>query len=228
MSTAGPRIGRPPALTRAQVADAVIAIGFVDLTFAAVRQRLEVGQTTLFRHVADRDELVRIGLTRLVEQAPWPSRDGGWRDVLTQHALALWQLLAAHPGSAAEMARGVVPLSLMQLTDDLCAVLLRQGFTPAHAILACDIVFDMVIDNRRGVEHLQSLDPSQAQEGSHCFEDVYPNQAESPDTPPATEAERETIHSVIAAATSSDPLDWFTGKLTVALAGIEAELFTDR
>ena len=44
------RRGRPPRLTRQAVPDAVLAIGFPGLTFAAVRAELAVGETTLFRH----------------------------------------------------------------------------------------------------------------------------------------------------------------------------------
>lgn len=222
--TPAARMGRPPALTRAQIAQAVLEVGFADLTFAAVRERLGVGQTTLFRHVADRDELVRIGLSHVLEHAAWPSRDGAWRDVLSSFALSLWHLLAAHPGSATEAARGVVPLSMMRLTDDLCAVLLRQGFTPANAILACDIAFDLVTDNRRGVEHLQSLAAGGGASHTHDLADAYPNQTESETAPPATDEERQIIHAAIAAAMTSDPLDWFTRKLKVALDGVEQSL----
>ena len=41
------RMGRPPALTRAQIARVVIEVGFENLTMAAVRDRLGVGHTTL-------------------------------------------------------------------------------------------------------------------------------------------------------------------------------------
>ena len=37
------RMGRPPALTRAQIARVVIEVGFENLTMAAVRDRLGVG-----------------------------------------------------------------------------------------------------------------------------------------------------------------------------------------
>ena len=54
------RRGRPPSLTREQIAKAVLDVGFANLTFAAVRDRLGVGETTLYRYAPDRDELVRM------------------------------------------------------------------------------------------------------------------------------------------------------------------------
>lgn len=223
MTTAA-RMGRPPILTREAIAQAVIDVGFTNLTVAAVRDHLGVGQTTLYRYAADRDELVRIGLGHLLQHAAWPSRDGSWRDVLTQHALTLWHLWETHPGSATEAARGILPLTMMRLTDDLCAILLRQGFTPANAILACDIVFDMVTDNRRGIEH-HSFAGSSAGGGHFSdHESLYPNQATSTAGHPATENERQTIHIAIGKAVTADPLDWFTSKLRVALDGVEHAL----
>lgn len=215
--TTATRMGRPPALTREAIAHAVIDVGFTNLTVAAVRDRLGVGQTTIYRYAADRDELVRIGLSHLLEHATWPSRDGVWRHVLSRHALALWHLWEAHPGSATEAARNTLPLTMMRLTDDLCAILIRQGFTPDNAVLACDIVFDMVTDNRRGIEHLDSTGTST---GAELFGDHYPNQAESTEGHPATDDERHVIHTAIEQAVASEPLDWFTRKLRVALDGI--------
>ena len=222
MTTAA-RMGRPPILTREAIAQAVIDVGFTNLTVAAVRDHLGVGQTTLYRYAADRDELVRIGLTHLLQHAAWPSRDGAWRQVLTEHALTLWHLWETHPGSATEAARGILPLTMMRLTDDLCAILLRQGFTPANAILACDIVFDMVTDNRRGLEDHNYIGPN-ADAGAGHFHDHqhgYPNQAKSGSGHPATEEERLAIHAAIKQAVTADPLDWFTRKLRVALDGVE-------
>ena len=57
------RRGRPPRLDREAVARAVLDVGFPTLTFAAVRKRLGVGESTLFRYAPDRDELVRLGLS---------------------------------------------------------------------------------------------------------------------------------------------------------------------
>ncbi len=221
VKTTTARMGRPPALTREAIAHAVIDVGFTGLTVAAVRDRLGVGQTTLYRYAADRDELVRIGLSHLLEHAAWPARDGTWRHVLSQHALVLWHLWENHPGSATEAARGILPLASMRLLDDLCAILLRQGFTPSNAILACDMVFDMVIDNRRAIEHLNSSG-SNADAGH--FHDHYPNQSESSAGYPATDDERRAIHAAIEQAFTAEPLAWFTRKLHVALDGIEHSL----
>lgn len=214
------RIGRPPVLTRDAIARAVLDVGFPALTFAAVRERLSVGQTTLYRYAKDRDELVRIALDRAIAQTDWPPLDGTWRQIMERYALALWHVWASHPGSANEAARGIVPPSMMRLADDLCAVLLRRGFTPQAAVLACDVVFDMVTDNRRGVEHLDS-GPGTVWENPHRGWD---EEEPPPDAGHATAAERAAVHAAMREATSAAPIDWFTGKLRVVLDGVAHSL----
>ena len=81
------RRGRPPSLTREQIAKTVLDVGFANLTFAAVRDRLGVGETTLYRYAPDRDELVRMGLEYAYSGIEVPSFEGPWREVLTAHAL---------------------------------------------------------------------------------------------------------------------------------------------
>lgn len=220
--TPAARMGRPPALDQDRIAEAVLDVGFDELTFAAVRDRLGVGQTTLYRHVADRNELVRIGLDHALTHADWPDRDGPWRKVLEEHAVALWRLWAQHPGMATEAARGIVPPTMLRMTDELCAVLLRQGFTPERAVLACDIVFDMVTDNRRGIEHVNATALTDADrhanEGWRSF--LAPRQSDDE----STGAEREAIHAALKSSVTSDPFSWFTQKLEVVLTGIEHAL----
>lgn len=215
------RRGRPPVLTRDAIARAVLDVGFVDLTFAAVRDRLGVGETTLFRHAQDRDELVRLGLDHAIGQVDWPSLEGPWREVLESYALTAWHAWESHPGSATEAARGIVPPGMLRLMDDLCATLMRQGFAVENAVLACDVVFDLVTDNRRGVEHIDAVVPGGM--GRDHMQSLWAG-APAPAGHGATRAEREAIHVAIQGAITARPIDWFTSKLRVVLDGVEHAL----
>ncbi|WP_051208493.1 TetR/AcrR family transcriptional regulator [Propionicicella superfundia] len=223
-----PRRGRPPRLTRDAIARAVLDVGFPRLTFAAVRERLGVGETTLFRHARDRDELVRLALDYAIEHTEWPPLTGPWRDVLESYALTAWHAWEAHPGSATEAARGIVPLGVMRLMDDLCAMLMRQGFTVENAVLTCDAVFDLVNDNRRGVEHLDTDIPGAGPGREHLHELWTAGPRPEPAQHAATAAEREQIHAAISRAITAAPLDWFTGKLAIVLDGVQGTLAPDR
>ena len=122
------RRGRPPSLTREQIAKTVLDVGFANLTFAAVRDRLGVGETTLYRYAPDRDELVRMGLEYAYSGIEVPSFEGPWREVLTAHALNTWHSLEKYPGAATEVARGIVPPIATYFFEELCVILIKQGF----------------------------------------------------------------------------------------------------
>ena len=99
------RRGRPPRITHDQIAQAVIDVGFPNLTFAAVREKLGVGESTLYRYAPDRDELVRMGLNYAFSQVEMPPLEGHWRDILHSQAVHLWRSFEKYPGSARAMRR---------------------------------------------------------------------------------------------------------------------------
>ncbi|QOC92834.1 TetR/AcrR family transcriptional regulator [Micromonospora craniellae] len=218
------RRGRPPSVSRETIARAVIDVGFPNLTFAAVRRRLGVGESTLFRHAPDRDELIRITLDHVIEQTRWPSLDAPWREVLRAYALTLWHAWAAYPGAATAAVPGNLPLAAMRLVDDLCAMLMRQGFTAENAVLACDIVFDLVNDNRRGVEHLDTVVRDAGPDRGHLHELWTHTPPPEPAEHAATPAERSQIHAAMRAAITAAPINWFADKLAVVLDGIDCTL----
>lgn len=221
MTQTRPRRGRPPRVTHDQIAEAVIAVGFPELTFAAVRERLEVSETTLYRYAPDRDALVRLGLDHAIARAAWPSLDGPWREVLTAYAMAAWHLFESYPGSATEVARGIVPTGVMRRMDDVCSALVDKGFTPSDAVLGCDLVFDLVADNRRGVEHYDAIVPDSGI-GREQLHRAW--EQDSAAVAGGRTEDRSAIHREIHASIVTDPIEWFSRKLTVVLDGVERAL----
>ena len=215
----GARRGRPPRLNRDAVARAVLEVGFPTLTFAAVRERLGVGESTLFRYAPDRDELVRLGLGLALESVEWPELKGTWRQTLADYAICAWRFWEAHPGSATEASRGVVTPMLVRLNDELCSFLMERGFTARNALLACDLIFDMVVDHRRAVEHVDGLLAETGPERGDLREAWAP---EGPLGEPVPGW--EVIRQAKLEAVDSPPLDWFMRKLDVILDGVAASL----
>ena len=215
----GARRGRPPRLTRETVARAVLDVGFPQLTFTAVRERLGVGESTLFRYAPDRDELVRLGLGLAMESVEPPPRQGPWRQVLTDYAVFAWHFWEAHPGSATEVSRGVFTRVMVQLSDELCSFLMECGFTARNALLTCDLVFDMVVDNRRGVEHMDGL---LAEAGPERDDMKRQWVRDEPDENPVPGWEK--IRQAKLEAVNLPPFDWFMKKLEVLLDGVAASL----
>lgn len=214
--------GRPPVVDREAIAAAVLDVGFPELTFAAVATRLGVGQATVYRHVPNRDELVRAGLDLAFRRRTWPPLRGHWRTVLEEYALAAWRAFEAHPGAATESTRGIVPPVVLRMTGELGGFLIEAGFTPADAVLACDVVFDLVADSRRGVEHLDQHVDGGDGHGRERIENQWSAVLGQEDVGPGA------VHRAMLDAIRAAPVEWFTRKLRLVLAGIEAELAPGR
>lgn len=209
------------------IAEAVLRVGFPALTFAAVREELGVSESTLYRHAPDRDALVRLALEHAMSKVAWPSLQGPWREVLHGYAIAAWRMFEAYPGSATEAARGIVPPGTMRLMARVCAALMRQGFTAAHAVLAVDLVFDLVADNRRGVEHIDRLVPGAATGRLAARREWAGVPEVGGEDNPLDDQEWKAVGVAFRGAVDAPPLEWFSGKLSVVLDGIAQSLAPD-
>lgn len=221
-SERGRRLGRPPKISEAEIADAVLAEGFAGLTVPAVAERLGVSSMTLYRHVPNRAGLLAAGWARVVDTATWPPLDLPWRELLAAHAHRLWDLLAEHPGVVTEMSAAIFPPRMARLFDDLAVALVGQGFDPTQAMLAVDIVIDLTLDHRRGVETLAqqvegSTESLREQIGAVWGEEL----SDGDDRGPAAAA-RRAVRQAMSEAITEDPRVWFDRKLAVVLEGIAA------
>ncbi|MGO1264540.1 MAG: TetR/AcrR family transcriptional regulator [Brevibacterium aurantiacum] len=219
--------GRPQALAGDAIAEAVLATGFTGLTFAAVAGRLGVGQATLYRHAANRDELVRLGLDLALRRTKWPDLDGSWRPLLERWALVSWHAWEAHPGAVLEATRGVIPASMIQLSDRVGVALVNRGFTPRNAVLAVDLVFDLVADSRRGVETLAGALEAEFLPVRQTMErhwSAHRDSTHGDSDHLGVDEVTAQLRDEMVRAIREEPVVWFRGKLRIVLTGIEQEL----
>ncbi len=216
-SPSSPRAGRgrPTVVDRTSIAAAVLEIGFVGLTFAAVAERLGIGQATLYRHAANRDELVGLGLDLALQRFVWPDLDGSWREVLESWAVASWRAWEKHPGAVLEAARGVCTDSIARLADTVATALVERGFSARDAVLAVDLVFDLALDNRRGVEAFAA--PASTDDVRAGMEHRWRDEMDAP-------VHTREVRAEMVRAIRMEPFDWFRTKLSVVLDGIEHSL----
>ncbi len=210
--------GRPPVLTADAIARAVLDLGFPGLTFAAVAERLGVGQATLYRHASNRDELVRLGLDLALREHEWPDLDGPWRPLLERWAIASWRAWEKYPGAVRETGDAALPPSIVELTDRVGRALVARGFIPRSAVLAVDLVFDLVADSKRGAETFDAI----AEDEEEGLRDLMAHHWEER----VGDEDSLTLHlrAEMLRAIHAEPFDWFRGKLRVVLAGIAEEL----
>lgn len=139
-----PRRGRPPSLRSDDVVTAAVDCierdGLDALTIRAVAQRLGSSPMALYRHVADRDELIARSVDHVVGQFELPphprrARDRGpW---LIEMATSARAVLIRYPGVAEHLlVGGPTGEQGYAYMDRICHVLADTGKTPEEAAFA--------------------------------------------------------------------------------------------
>ena len=155
MGTRGP--GRPAQLNRADIERAVLTLGFNDATTTAIARHLGVDQSSLYRHIGSRRELLRSAVDRAIAEHPREFTHTTWREYLTGVAELNWSLLAGHPGMAAALytLEDTPPRSITELTEESTQVLHRTyGWAIRDALLVLDSLTDMTADTVNRTERL--------------------------------------------------------------------------
>ncbi|MCU1455840.1 MAG: transcriptional repressor TetR [Acidimicrobiales bacterium] len=113
--------------------------GLGELTMRNLATELRTGTTTLYRHVAGKDEVLVLVIDAVLGQTPLPLgvEDLGWREVLLELAGAMRGALGSHPNVAPLFATAVpVGPNSLRGRELILSVLRERGFDP---ILAADV-----------------------------------------------------------------------------------------
>lgn len=101
--------GRTGGLSRERIVRAAVdladAEGLAALSMARLAERLGCGTMSLYRHVANKDELVTFMLAASVGRPPVTDA-GNWTAALTDWATALWEVYHRHPWVLQAVAAG--------------------------------------------------------------------------------------------------------------------------
>jgi AcrR family transcriptional regulator len=96
-----PPARRTRGLSRERIVAAAIELveteGLNALSMARLAERLGCGTMSLYRHVANKDELVTFMLSTAPEPPPTPADPSDWRGALTDGATGLWDIYHRHP-----------------------------------------------------------------------------------------------------------------------------------
>lgn len=204
--------GRPRKIDRDAIVAAVLAEGFAGITVGAVAARLGVTVVTVYRHVPDRAAMLAMAWDDVVATTRWPDPDLPWPQLLHSTAVTMWRLLEAHAGAASALSTGPVPPAMVAVYDDLAVALVGQGFTAADAVLAVDLVIDLAIDHRLGVERIDGRTGNSLPVRDSLAAVWAPSDSDG--------AALRQVKQVMVDAINLPPFDWFGRKLTLVLAGI--------
>ncbi|MEU9887311.1 TetR/AcrR family transcriptional regulator C-terminal domain-containing protein [Sphaerisporangium sp. NPDC051011] len=132
-----PRRGRDqPALSRGQIVRAALEIldaeGMEALSMRKLGAKLGAGATSLYWHVANKDELLELCLDEVLAEArvPGPQGERSWRDAAAVFAYGMRQTMLRHPWVAPLL--GVLPSfgpNALAVTAALTVAFERAGFT---------------------------------------------------------------------------------------------------
>ena len=92
---------RSRGLSRERIVAAAIELveaeGLSALSMARLAERLGCGTMSLYRHVANKDELVTFMLSTAPDPPPTPADGSDWRGALSDWAFGLWDIYHRHP-----------------------------------------------------------------------------------------------------------------------------------
>lgn len=146
-----------PKLNRALIAQAVLRVGFEDLTTALVAQNLGVAAGGLYRYVDDRDDLVIAAIDHAFAEMPF-SQAARWQDYLRDEAWLRWEVITAHPGMIQALRSTGRSAGATMVRYRHCAdALVRFGLAAPDAFLAVDMIVDLVNDASQQHGALQSV-----------------------------------------------------------------------
>jgi AcrR family transcriptional regulator len=117
------------------------------LSMRKLGARLNAGATSLYRHVATKDELMELAVDEVVAEITVPAAEGaGWREAAAETARSFRATALRHPWVSSVLGQaGLAYLgpNLMSLSERLAALFITAGFPdPSGAI---DVVLSYVI-----------------------------------------------------------------------------------
>ncbi|MEU5685391.1 TetR family transcriptional regulator [Streptomyces venezuelae] len=141
-------------LSREQiVAEAVRLLdadGLEALSMRKLGTRLDAGATSLYRHVANKDELIELVVDEVYGELSVPIATGAaqWRDAAADSARSLRAMILRHPWVASVLGQvGLVHLgpNVTKMSERMAAVYRTAGFPAAETELALSTVISYVI-----------------------------------------------------------------------------------
>jgi AcrR family transcriptional regulator len=153
------RPGRPARLRRDDVIRAAVELadrdGLEAVTMRALAHRLRAEAMSLYRHVANKEDLLdgMVDLVYAEIELPMPDAAGGWKEALRTRTISVREVLTRHPWAVAlmESRRRPGPANLGH-HDAMSGVLLAAGFDGAETVRIANIidsyVFGFVLQER--------------------------------------------------------------------------------
>jgi AcrR family transcriptional regulator len=162
-------------VSRRLIAEAALEVGLDTLTLTSLAHRLGVDHSTLYRHVASRDDIVLLACDTAIAGMGWPPVPDvpadeltgpdctAWRDYLEQAVERVWDMYDRHPGLASAIHHlDTAPDQAVLRFTGAIRDLTRMGFPETEAVLVLDVVLDIAVESYVGWERVLTTAPAGA------------------------------------------------------------------
>ena len=144
------RPGRPASLSRDAVLNAALALfdaeGVDAVTIRRVADALGVSPMALYRHVADKDELLLALIDRLAARLRYPPRPEDPREAILVLWATLYEGLAGHVWLPEVLARRrLMAASVLDAIEEIHAELIMLGLSLDQAIVAYRVLWQFTL-----------------------------------------------------------------------------------
>ncbi len=120
------REAKAPGLSRERIVAAALELldaeGLGALSMRSLGKRLDAGATSMYRHVANKDELIELVVDEVYGEVAVPEPDGPWRDGVRAAAASLRAMALRHPWVAGVLGQ----VGLAYLGPNLAGVAARM------------------------------------------------------------------------------------------------------
>ena len=139
-------MARQRQITKQQIVDASIAIGLSQLSMHRLAKNLGVSATALYRHVANREELIQLCCDHILLQLDFNAQQP-WQETLVDFAHQFRTLLLENHGAVDYLRHNQrLTTGSIRLTEHLIAPLHAAGFSADEAFTAYMMVYTHVTD----------------------------------------------------------------------------------
>ena len=144
------RPGRPAVLSRDQVLEAALLLfdahGVDAVTIRRVAAELGVSPMALYRHVADKDELLLALVDRLAARLHYPNRPQDPREAILTLWATLYGGLAEHPWLPEVLARRrLMAFSVLDAIEEIHANLVALGLSLDQAVVSYRVMWQFTL-----------------------------------------------------------------------------------
>jgi AcrR family transcriptional regulator len=210
---AAARVGRPPRVTVQEIVAAALEIGLEKVTLKQIADQLGVAQATLYRHVNNRDELLRLAAFQLTLQRQLPdAANAHWSDLAVRYAESLYEAFTTEPQLINQLLKGELgPHAEVDILEQFLSVICQHGFSELEGVQLFHSIGMITIGAAAGAIGLKASKTM----GKPWGESMRRTFAER------DESELPQMRRVLPATLNIDPIPWLPS-LHALLIGIAA------